>query len=89
MITSLKRNIHGIALSLIAIIIMITLIIQHFRIPITPYDPFDPLFEHSGKWAVRFLLLCLLMTPLNTLFGWRAALRLRKPAGLWAFGFAT
>ena len=43
----------------------------------------------SGKWAIRFLLLCLLMTPLNTVLGWRSAIRLRKPAGLWAFGFAV
>ena len=43
----------------------------------------------SGKWAIRYLLLCLLMTPLYTLFGWRQAIKLRKPAGLWAFTFAA
>ncbi len=47
---------------------------------------FEPMVE-SGKWAVRLLLVSLLMTPLNTLFGWRSAIRLRKPAGIWAFGF--
>jgi sulfoxide reductase heme-binding subunit YedZ len=29
------------------------------------------------------------MTPLNTLLGWRGAIKLRKPAGLWAFGFVA
>ena len=29
------------------------------------------------------------MTPLNSFFGWRGAIRLRKPAGLWAFGFTA
>ncbi len=48
---------------------------------------FDPGLE-SGKWAIRFLLLCLSMTPLNTYFGWSSLIKLRKPAGLWAFGFA-
>lgn len=43
----------------------------------------------SGKWAIRYLLLCLLMTPLNTLLGWRQAIKFRKPAGLWAFAFAA
>lgn len=43
----------------------------------------------SGKWAIRYLLLCLLMTPLYNLFGWRQAIKLRKPAGLWAFTFAA
>jgi methionine sulfoxide reductase heme-binding subunit len=50
-------------------------------------DTFDPMLA-SGKWAMRFLLGCLMMTPLNTYFGWREAVKLRKPAGLWAFGFA-
>ena len=50
-------------------------------------ETFDPLLE-SGKWSVRFLLICLAMTPLNTYFGWRSAIKLRKPAGIWAFGFA-
>lgn len=48
---------------------------------------FDPMLE-SGKWAIRFLLVCLAMSPLNTYFGWSRAIQLRKPAGLWAFGFA-
>lgn len=49
---------------------------------------FDPGLE-SGKWAIRFLLLCLAMSPLNNYFNWRSAIRLRKPAGLWAFAFAV
>ena len=43
----------------------------------------------SGKWAIRFLLVCLSMTPLNRYLGWSSAIKLRKPAGLWAFGFAV
>lgn len=42
----------------------------------------------SGKWAVRFLLICLAMTPLRILFGWNSAIKLRKSAGLWSFCFA-
>jgi sulfoxide reductase heme-binding subunit YedZ len=48
---------------------------------------FDPIIE-SGTWALRLLLLCLLMTPLAFYLGWSAAAALRKPFGLWAFGFA-
>ena len=51
-------------------------------------DTFDPGLE-SGKWAIRFLLTSLTMTPLNTYFGWRSAIKLRKSAGLWAFTFAS
>lgn len=51
-------------------------------------DTFDSGLE-SGKWAIRYLLACLTMTPLNTYFGWKSAIKLRKSAGLWAFGFAS
>jgi methionine sulfoxide reductase heme-binding subunit len=51
-------------------------------------DTFDSGLE-SGKWAIRFLLASLTMTPLNTYLGWKSALRLRKSSGLWAFGFAS
>jgi sulfoxide reductase heme-binding subunit YedZ len=51
-------------------------------------DPFDPGLE-SGIWSIRFLLVSLSMTPLNTYFGWSSAVRLRKSAGLWSFGFAS
>lgn len=47
-----------------------------------------PLIE-SAIWAVRFLLISLAITPLNTLFGWRSLIKLRKPAGLWAFAFGV
>lgn len=49
----------------------------------------DPVLEQSGRWAIRFLLFCLAMTPLHRLFGWRWAIKLRKPSGLWAFGFGV
>ncbi|MCI0609612.1 MAG: ferric reductase-like transmembrane domain-containing protein [Anaerolineae bacterium] len=51
-------------------------------------DTFDPMLA-SGKWAIRFLLICLTITPLNTYFGWKGAIKLRKSSGLWAFGFAS
>ena len=48
----------------------------------------DPVLS-AGKWAIRFLLVCLTVSPLNSYFGWRRAIPLRKPAGLWAFGFGS
>jgi sulfoxide reductase heme-binding subunit YedZ len=45
-------------------------------------------FRSVGHWAIRFLMLSLAMSPIHTYFGWHTALRLRKPAGLWAFAFA-
>ena len=82
-----KENWRWTALNLFALAVMANLLWQST----TAGDfnrNYDPMLVSSGKWAIRFLLLCLLMTPLNTLFGWRSAVKLRKPAGLWAFEFA-
>jgi sulfoxide reductase heme-binding subunit YedZ len=43
----------------------------------------------SGKWGVRFLLISLAMTPIQSYLHWNGAIRLRKPAGLWAFAFGA
>ena len=48
-----------------------------------------PTFRSIGHWAIRFLLISLTMSPIYTYTGWTTALRLRKPAGLWAFAFAA
>jgi sulfoxide reductase heme-binding subunit YedZ len=83
--TWLRDNGRWAALNLFALAVMANLLRQADKL-----GNFDADFElvvESGKWAVRFLLLSLAMTPLNTLLGWRSAIKLRKPAGLWAFGF--
>ena len=86
----LRNNGRWALLNLSALAIMLTLIAQFPAENVrTDTNIFTTTFEYSGKWAIRFLLLCLAMTPLNTVFGWRWALKLRKPAGLWAFGFAA
>jgi sulfoxide reductase heme-binding subunit YedZ len=83
-----KKNWPWAVLNLFALAVMATLLWQ--SIAVDDFSPnYDPMLVSSGKWAIRFLLLCLLMTPLNTVLGWRGAIKLRKPAGLWAFGFAV
>jgi sulfoxide reductase heme-binding subunit YedZ len=76
------------ALNLFAFVVMVSVLWQ--TVAVDDFNPdYDPMLVSSGKWAIRFLLLSLAMTPLNTVLGWRGAIKLRKPAGLWAFGFAT
>jgi methionine sulfoxide reductase heme-binding subunit len=43
----------------------------------------------SGSAAMIFLVLSLAMTPLQIVFGWKGASRLKKSTGLWAFGFTV
>jgi len=77
---------QGWLLTAAALVIMIGLLRQ-VRFGSTVFQ--NQVFEDAAKWAIRFLLISLAMSPLNTYFGWRWAVKLRKPAGLWAFGFAV
>ena len=83
----LRKNKWWLLLNLLALSILIVVLTQG-SVDFDDSDTFDPLLA-SGKWGIRFLLLSLTMTPLNSYLGWRGAIRLRKPAGLWAFGFTA
>lgn len=52
-------------------------------------NPIQAATQHTGKYALIFLVLSLACTPLNTLFGWRQALSVRRALGLYAFMFAA
>lgn len=82
----LKTNWGWAALNLAALSILVVILGQG-RSDWNTIPTFDPGLE-SGKWAIRLLLICLSMSPLYGYFGWSGAIKLRKPAGLWAFGFA-
>src|SRR5689334_22486765 len=88
MLKWLKANWHWLAVTAVAVGVFLRLIAQNpdrsFNSPL-----FNAPFEDGGKWAIRFLLLSLTMSPLNSLLGWRWAIKFRKPFGLAAFAFAT
>lgn len=83
----LKSNWRWLALNLLAGSVLL-IVLSRGSGDLTEVRDFDPGLE-SGKWAIRFLLICLAMSPLKTYFGWSGAIKLRKPAGLWSFGFAV
>jgi sulfoxide reductase heme-binding subunit YedZ len=87
----LRTNWRLALLNVFGVTVLLTLILQTGEMSVEELGSivFTPLFEGGGLWAIRFLLFCLAMTPLNTLFGWRYAVKLRKSAGLWAFGFGS
>jgi sulfoxide reductase heme-binding subunit YedZ len=51
-------------------------------------NPIEEATLRTGKAALTLLVLSLACTPLNTLFGLRQALPLRRPLGLYAFCYA-
>jgi len=52
-------------------------------------NPVEKLSHETGLWALRFLLLTLLMSPLKQLSGWGLWLKLRRMLGLYAFFYAV
>jgi sulfoxide reductase heme-binding subunit YedZ len=52
-------------------------------------DPVREITTRTGRAALVLLVLSLACTPLNTLFGFKQALRVRRPLGLYAFLYAS
>ena len=52
-------------------------------------DPIAELTHGTGLWALRFLLLCLAMTPLRLLFAQSWPIQYRRMLGLYAFFYAS
>ena len=48
-------------------------------------NPIQDITFRTGKPALVLLVLSLACTPLNSLFGFREALKLRRPLGVYAF----
>jgi sulfoxide reductase heme-binding subunit YedZ len=48
-------------------------------------DPVKEITTRTGKTALILLILSLACTPVNTIFGFKQVLRVRRPLGLYAF----
>lgn len=51
-------------------------------------NPVQEITQRTGLYALSLLVATLSCTPLNTLFGWRQALAVRRALGLYAFFYA-
>jgi len=51
-------------------------------------DPVKEITTRTGRTALILLILSLACTPMNTIFGFKQALRVRRPLGLYAFMYA-
>lgn len=52
-------------------------------------NPIKELTLRTGRYALILLILSLACTPLNSVFGWRGVMKLRRPLGLYAFMYAA
>jgi sulfoxide reductase heme-binding subunit YedZ len=71
-----------------ALIPLMLLIVDWFNNNLT-VNPIQALQLRTGKYALILLILSLSCTPLNTVFGFRQALKVRRPLGLYAFFYAA
>jgi len=53
------------------------------------FNPIQALELRTGKYALVLLILALACTPLNTVFGFRRALKVRRALGLYAFFYVS
>ena len=67
---------------------LVWLITDFFRGNLT-VNPIQALTLRTGKYALIFLILSLACTPLNTVFGFHKALKVRRALGLYAFLYAS
>lgn len=52
-------------------------------------NPAETIQLETGRWALKFLLLSLAVTPLRRLTGWNIVIQYRRMLGLFAFFYAT
>jgi sulfoxide reductase heme-binding subunit YedZ len=52
-------------------------------------NPLSDVTNETGTWALRFVCLTLLITPLRRVTGWNVVVRFRRMTGLYAFFYGT
>jgi sulfoxide reductase heme-binding subunit YedZ len=68
---------------------MATVLNPDFRGPELSANPLSDVTNESGIWALRFLCITLLVSPLRRVTGWNAAIKFRRMIGLFAFFYGT
>ncbi|MCJ7660885.1 MAG: sulfoxide reductase heme-binding subunit YedZ, partial [Anaerolineales bacterium] len=64
------------------------LILDYFTDNLT-FNPIQAVTLRTGRYAIILLVLSLACTPINTIFGFRQAIKVRRPLGLYAFMYAS
>jgi methionine sulfoxide reductase heme-binding subunit len=82
-ITNLNLTVH-----IAAVIPFIVLAWDYLNNNLT-INPVQAAEQRTGKIALVLLILSLSCTPVNTIFGFRPVLRLRRPLGVYAFAYAA
>ena len=71
-----------------ALIPLAWLIVDYFTDNLT-FNPIQAVTLRTGRYAIILLVLSLACTPINTIFGFRQAIKVRRSLGLYAFLYAS
>jgi sulfoxide reductase heme-binding subunit YedZ len=65
------------------------LLVRAFLIGTLGVNPAETIQLQTGRWALKFLLISLAVTPVRRLTGWNVVIQYRRMLGLFAFFYAT
>ena len=73
----------------IAALVPVALLLNGLRTGNLGANPAETIQLTTGRWAFKFLLLTLAVTPVRRLTGWNVVIQYRRMLGLFAFFYAT
>lgn len=84
----LRRNWLWLLTHLLALTPLLLLLINYLRADLT-FDPIRYVMLRTGEVGLILLVLALACTPVNILLGWRQAVQIRRPLGVYGFLYVT
>jgi sulfoxide reductase heme-binding subunit YedZ len=72
----------------LAALVPVALLVRGMLIGDLGVNPAETIQLQTGRWALKFLLLSLTVTPLRRLTGWNVVIQFRRMLGLFAFFYA-
>ncbi len=77
------------ALVFLIALVPAAMLVRSFLTDALGVNPAETIQLATGRWALKFLLISLAVTPLRRLTGWNLVIQYRRMLGLFAFFYAT
>jgi sulfoxide reductase heme-binding subunit YedZ len=77
------------ALVFVIALVPVALLVRAFLSDRLGANPAETIQLTTGRWALKFLLISLAVTPIRRLTGWNIVIQYRRMLGLFAFFYAT
>lgn len=73
----------------VAALVPVALLVRGMLSGTLGVNPAETVQLETGRWALKFLLLSLAITPVRRITGWNVVIQYRRMLGLFAFFYAT